>query len=64
MLRSYLLAATVLSLTPAARGADLAASAGELFAGQCITCHDPVANKGGLNLLDLAWRPGDPETFS
>ena len=64
MRRSFLAAAMAWSLTPAVQAADFAASAGELFAGYCITCHDPVAKKAGLNLLDLAWRPGDPETFN
>jgi hypothetical protein len=30
----------------------------------CIECHDDVSTKGGLNLLELAYDPGDPHNLA
>lgn len=29
----------------------------------CVDCHDDVDTKGGLNILDLAYKPNDPNNF-
>ena len=51
--------------TPVISGQESAPpkAADSFLAEHCYECHDDVASKGELNLLDLPFRPHDPENF-
>jgi Protein of unknown function (DUF1592)/Protein of unknown function (DUF1588)/Protein of unknown function (DUF1587)/Protein of unknown function (DUF1585)/Protein of unknown function (DUF1595) len=55
--------AALLLLAMPCRGDDFAVRARSFFDSHCVTCHDDVAKKAGLDLTDLSSKPLDSRSF-
>lgn len=60
----YGLAAIVISSSALLTASEPAESVTTFLDRNCLECHDADVTKGGLNLLDLAFEPGNPANFA